>query len=109
MGNKRDRKISDACVKTDNWVDVMRTWRSNIKQCQTKMIFSISKHSKRKVKGMDTQAIGKLCGGAQILMTESSMVVWTSNEPGGGAGISAQKLTMYRSMGNVMESLLTRR
>lgn len=35
-------------------------------------------------------------------MSESSMVVWTWKDPGGGAGISEQKLVMYRSMGNVM-------
>jgi hypothetical protein len=32
-------------------------------------------------------------------------VVWTWNEPGGGAGISEQKLVMYRSMGRVMAFL----
>ena len=46
--------------------------------------------------------MGRLCGGDQILMTESEMVVWTSNDPGGGAGTSEQKLVMYRSTGSCM-------
>lgn len=37
------------------------------------------------------------------------MVVCTSKDPGGGAGISAQKLIMYRSMGNGIFPMLTRR
>jgi len=36
-------------------------------------------------------------------MTLSRIVVWTWNEAGGGAGISEQKLVMYRSIGNVMD------
>jgi hypothetical protein len=39
-------------------------------------------------------------------MTESSIVVWTWKDPGGGAGNSEQKLVMYLSMGSVRTCLM---
>eukprot|EP00977_Amphora_coffeiformis_P012296 scaffold3038_cov163-Amphora_coffeaeformis.AAC.11 len=109
MGKRSDKKISVACVKTDNCVEVINTCLSSTKQCHTRMILSISRHSKRKVNGIEIHAMGRLCGGDQILMTESRIVICTSKDPGGGAGISAQKLTMYRSIGSGMVPLLARR
>lgn len=109
MGNKRERNISEAVVRMESCVDVMRTCRSRMRQCQTRMMLSMSRHSNKFPKGRETQAMGKLCGGDQMRMTESRMVVCTSKDPGGGAGISEQKLVMYRSRGKVISPNLDSR
>ena len=98
--------ISQHIVNKLSWVDVTKICLSNARACQNLIIFGMSRHSNRYEKGSDTHGTGWLCGGDQNLITESKMVVCTSNDPGGGAGISEQKFVMYRSSGRIIPPLV---
>lgn len=60
MGKRSDKKISEAIVKIESCVLVIRTCRSSTRQCHTRMILSISRHSNKCAKGSETHAIGIL-------------------------------------------------
>mmetsp|Transcript_36994 Transcript_36994/g.88508 ORF Transcript_36994/g.88508 Transcript_36994/m.88508 type:complete len:287 (+) Transcript_36994:2688-3548(+) len=105
IGNSRLRSISQHVVRRLSWLDVTRTCLSSASAVQTVRTFSTSRHWKRWAKGRLTQAMGMFPGGLHMLMTLSSIVVWTWNEPGGGAGSSLQKFVMYRSTGRVRTDL----
>mmetsp|Transcript_25251 Transcript_25251/g.28330 ORF Transcript_25251/g.28330 Transcript_25251/m.28330 type:complete len:104 (+) Transcript_25251:2805-3116(+) len=75
IGKSIERSISEHVVKMESCVDVNKTCRSRTRQCQTKMILSMSKQENRSENGRLTQAIGWLCGGDQIFIIESKMLV----------------------------------